>query len=300
MIGVKTTLETGVFLLTVLMMGIVGAELEVRQFRELARNWAVLVRTLVAQAVILPLLGFVLARLLALPPHLSAGLLLVAACPVGEMANLFTLLARANVALSVAANTLTCALSVVTMAVTFQCYTWFLGTPFLFRVPALTLVARLTLLVALPVLAGMGLRQFRPDFVQRRMKDLRKICLAGVAVLLAYVAVSQREHLAVDWGRTAAAAALFMVLAISSGLLLGWALRLVPRDVFTVATVFAVRNVALAMGIAVTLFQRVEYAVFATVYFLTETLLLLAMVAVYRLEFGSVPRLASRTAERTQ
>ena len=45
---------------------------------------------------------------------------------------------------------------------------------------------------------------------------------------------------------------------------------------------FAVRNVGLAMGIAVTILNRIEFAEFALVYFLTEVPLLLAVVGVYR------------------
>jgi predicted Na+-dependent transporter len=42
-----------------------------------------------------------LARIIALPPHLSAVIPLLTACPVGDIANFYALLARANVALSV-------------------------------------------------------------------------------------------------------------------------------------------------------------------------------------------------------
>ena len=47
------------------------------------------------------------------------------------------------------------------------------------------------------------------------------------------------------------------------------------------------RNVSLAMAIAVTLLNRVEYAVFAVVYFLTEVPLLLAFVAAARCRQGA-------------
>jgi len=45
---------------------------------------------------------------------------------------------------------------------------------------------------------------------------------------------------------------------------------------------FAVRNVGLASAIAITLLNRIEYAVFAVVYFLTEVPPLLGLVAWYR------------------
>ena len=46
-----------------------------------------LVLILVAQAVVLLALGFFLTRAVALPPDESAGILLLAACPIGDIAN---------------------------------------------------------------------------------------------------------------------------------------------------------------------------------------------------------------------
>ena len=50
----------------------------------------------------------------------------------------------------------------------------------------------------------------------------------------------------------------------------------------TVEIGFAVRNVALASAVAITLLNHVEYAVFAVVYLLTEVPLLFGVVAVFR------------------
>ena len=50
----------------------------------------------------------------------------------------------------------------------------------------------------------------------------------------------------------------------------------------TMGMIFAVRNVALASAIAITLLNRVDYAVFAPVYFLVEVPLLLGTVTIYR------------------
>ena len=69
-----------------------------------------------------------------------------------------------------------------------------------------------------------------------------------------------------------------MILALLVGALLGRMLRLTGKEILTGSIVFAVRNVSLALAIAVTLLNRVEYAVFAVVYFLTEVPLLLAFV----------------------
>ena len=104
----KTILDLGVLFVAVLLMITVGLELEGRHFREVGqRKWSVGL-LLGGQVVLLPLLGIAVAQALDLPPHLSAGILLVAACPVGDIANFYTLIARGNAALSLVLNTLSC------------------------------------------------------------------------------------------------------------------------------------------------------------------------------------------------
>ena len=279
----KAILDIGVLCIIVLMMGTVGMELEGRHFRAVAQRKGALLLTIAAQTLILPALGFGLAHVMALPPHISAGILLIAACPVGDIANFYTLLTRANVALSVSVNTISILLSTATMAVVFEVYDHLLGAHFVFAVPTPTLLFRLTLMLALPLLAGMAIRRVRPGFVERHGNTARHVVLAGIACLLAYIMVTQHERLAAEWQQTAVAAAVFMALALLAGLAFGRLLRLSKGDGVTVGIGFAVRNVALAMAIAVTILNRIEYAVFAVVYFLTEVPLLLGAVAVYRM-----------------
>ena len=128
----KAVLDSGVLGVTLLLMVTVGMELEAHDFREVARRKGVLLGALLLPAVLLPVLRFALARGLALPPHLTAGILLLAACPVGDIANFYILLARGNLALSVSANPLSCLLSVVTMAVAFEFYDHLLGQRYAF------------------------------------------------------------------------------------------------------------------------------------------------------------------------
>lgn len=279
----KAVLDIGVFCIIVLMMGTVGMELEGRHFRAVAQRKGALLLTVAAQTLILPALGFGLAHVMALPPHISAGILLIAACPVGDIANFYTLLARTNVALSVSVNTLSILLSAATMAVVFELYDHLLGAHFVFAAPTPELLLRLTLMLALPLLAGMAIRRARPGFIESHGNTARHVVLAGIACLLAYIMVTQHERLAAEWQQTAAAAAVFIALALLAGLAFGRLLRLSNEDGVTVGIGFAVRNVAIAMAIAVTILNRPEYAVFAVVYFLTEVPLILGAVSVYRI-----------------
>ena len=78
------------------------------------------------------------------------------------------------------------------------------------------------------------------------------------------------------------AANAFIISALVVGLAFARVLRLGASDSFTTGVLFAVRNVGLATAIAITLLGRLEYAVFAAVYFATEVPLLFGAVALYR------------------
>lgn len=278
----KIVLDIGVLFVSILLMVTVGMELAPQHFRDVAKRKRVLICLFIGQVVVLPLIGFILVRLLSLPPHISAGILLLAACPVGDIANLYTLLSRGNLALSVTMNVVTCLLSLVTMAAVFRLYDVLLGERFVFAVPTPTLVIRLMLMVMLPVLAGMLVRRKAPGWSLHWTPFLKNASIAGVAFIVIYVIVTQHQLLVSEWGVTAIAGGFFMALALLAGVMIGRLLRLPTADILTNGILFSVRNVGLAMAIAVTLLHRVEYAVFAVVYFLTEVPLLLAFVAAVR------------------
>jgi BASS family bile acid:Na+ symporter len=287
----KTVLDIGVLLVTLLMMVAVGLELEWRDFREVTHRTGTLVGTLLLPVVLLPALGFAIARVLALPSHVRAGILLLAACPVGDIANLYTLLARGNLVLSVAANTLSCLLSVATMPVVFALYDRLLGEHF--AVPAPALILRLTAMIAVPVASGMAVRRWKPTWAVRYRTTVHNLCLAGIAFLVVYVLVNRWAQVAAEWRQTALAGVSFVGAALAVGLAVARLLRLDANDRIAVGIAFAVRHVALTTAIAVTLLNRIELAVFSVVYFLAEVPVLLSVAAMHRRRYAGTPPLQS-------
>ena len=111
-------------------------------------------------------------------------------------------------------------------------------------------------------------------------------CIVGLAGIITLIVVVQADLIAADWKPAATASLALMTVAMAAGWLCGISIGLPGAERMTFAVIFAVRNVALAMAVAVTLLGRVDYAAFAVVYFLTEVPLLLAGVAIYRRGFG--------------
>ncbi len=278
----KATLDISILVVNVAMMLAVGMELESRHFAELARRRRVLPGALIGQMVLLPVIGWSVVRVMGLPPHLSAAILLMAACPVGDIANFYTVLARANTALSVAVNTLSCLLAALTMAGVFDLYARLAGERFVFAAPSLQLVTRILLMTAVPVVVGMILRRLVPRLVARMASVIQTACIFGIAGVVAMILVVQADLLAAEWKLAAAASFALMAAAMVTGWVMSALMGLPKTDRMTFAVVFSVRNVALAMAVAITLLGRVDYAAFAVVYFLTEVPLLLGVVAIHR------------------
>ena len=96
----------------VVLMFLLGMSLTTKAFADIAKNPKAVLLGMVGQIIALPLLAFGLAVVLKLPPVYFMGLMLVACCPGGSSSNVFSMLAKGDVALSV---TLTALSSIITL-----------------------------------------------------------------------------------------------------------------------------------------------------------------------------------------
>src|SRR3954447_14020544 len=123
----KPVLDIGVPALVILTMVAVGLGLTVGDFRRVVSMPGLVAAATVGQLVFLPLVALVLVRSLGLSPSVEKGMLLIAACPAGSMANLYAHLAKANVALSVSLTAVSCLSAVVTMPALMMGFRAYLG-----------------------------------------------------------------------------------------------------------------------------------------------------------------------------
>lgn len=263
-------------------MLVVGSGLELRHIRDLSKRMPTFVSIFLLQTAIPPIIGCLLVRTFSLPPPMIAGILLLAACPAGDIVNVYTYLARGNIGLSLSVNALSCLLAFVTMPAMFALYGLLLGETFPVVMPPFAFVLRVIWIVVLPVLIGMWVRQSRPGLVQRYSVTLRNLAIAGLALLTLYVIVSQSDSLQENWLLIASIGALFIVANAATGFVAGRILKCSWAERVTTGLLLSVRNVGFALVVAIAMFDVTAYSVFAVTYFLTELPLLLSGIAVYR------------------
>lgn len=145
--------------LAVIMIGM-GITLSVDDFRRVARLPRQVMVGVAAQFLIMPFLGWGIAKGLALEPALAVGLILVACCPGGTASNVVSYIARADVALSVLMTMCSTFAAVVMTPLLTQ---WLAGA--YVEVSAWSLFVNTLQVVVVPVTLGVLLNRYAPRVV---------------------------------------------------------------------------------------------------------------------------------------
>jgi BASS family bile acid:Na+ symporter len=279
---VKTLIDISVPLITFVLLAAVGLDLSREDFGRVRRRSAVVLAGLLVPLVALPPIAVGLIWALAPRPDVAGGLLLVAACPIGGISNTYSYLARASTALSVTLTGLSCLLAGVTVPAVGRGLALVLGRPLDLAAPVPLLLTQLLLMLALPVALGMWIRHRSRAFAERHRTTLQQLAFAGIGVMLLLVILDDPQSFIDSLSTTVPVAAAFVVCSMGAGWITAAWVTADRRDRFTLAAEFGTRNVAVATAIAVTLLGRVEFARFATTYFLTELPLMLVAIAAFR------------------
>jgi bile acid:Na+ symporter, BASS family len=279
----KTILDVTVPALAFLLMIVVGLELTGADFRRVARRFRTVALATTAHIVLWPLVAALLLATLPLKPYIAAGILLVGACPTGSMANFYTYLGRANLALSVTLSAVSCLAAVLTMPVLLALFKTQLEDPAMLNAPVPLMIWQLLVMLILPTLIGMLARHLRPALAERHGRTLLRLAVVALATLIALVVVQEWERLAGDFTEISLVVGLLTVIMLLAGATAGWACALPAADRFALAMIFVVRNVAIATVVAVTVLGRIDFAVFATAYFLAQVPILALALVLFRL-----------------
>ncbi len=239
---VKYTVMASVILL---MLG-VGMGTSFRQVVEAVRQFGIVLRGVLANFLITPVLIYLVLLSLPLPPDVKIGIMLMAAAPVAPMAPPFVEGARGDVAYGVGLMVVIAMLSVVL-------------TPMILglalpksnagvQVDPMQIVQTLVTVQLIPIGIGMAIRQLGPDWAEKLLKFVPRIGQIGLVVGVGLLLVSQSEHIL----SISLVTYVVLVFLVIGCLFIGdWMLAGEPEDkrrALAVST--AIRNIPLAFLIA--------------------------------------------------
>jgi bile acid:Na+ symporter, BASS family len=246
MFQLDTTAKLLVLLFLVTSMLSIGMQTHVSDLRALLSSRAFLTRLLLANFVVVPIVGVALARLLPLEPPVAGALVLLACTPGGLSALNFTTKVTGRVYLAGAAM---CLLALLAVLVSPLLLKLVLPAHVELVVPYGRYLVFILIFLLLPLLAGMLLLAKSPAAARNLSKPLG---LVSLVVFISFMVVSgaARKAAAGEIGVVAVAAiVLFVVVSMAIGWFIGGPAH-ETRQVM--ATCTGIRNVVLCMAIVQT------------------------------------------------
>jgi BASS family bile acid:Na+ symporter len=248
----QSNVLTAVFLpvaLGVIMLGL-GLSLTIADFKRVVVYPKAVIVGLACQMLILPFVCFGIAKLTGLPPALAVGLMLLAASPGGATANLFSHLAKGDVALNITLTAVNSVLSLFTLPLVVNLSL----EAFMGQGKAIPLqfdkVIQVFAIVLVPVAIGMLIHAKKPGVALKMQKPVKILSALFLVLVVAGAVAKERANLAEYFRLVGFAALAFNVASMAVGYLVPIVVRLPKKQAIAIGMEIGIHNGTLAIAIA--------------------------------------------------
>lgn len=266
----------------IVLMFLLGTELNKEAFINVARHPKAVVLGMVGQIILLPLIAFTLAWTLDLPPVYFMGLVLIACCPGGSSSNVFSMLAKGDVALSVTLTAVSSIITLFTLPVIMEFTSYFVshnaGTTI--ELPVGKLLMQNIVLFFIPLLAGLLLRYKRPVWAAKVSRVLNKTAFPALMLLALLFFLQYTQEIMENFRLIGFACGMLIITSMLCSSLLSRIGKLTNAVRHTIVIEVGMQNAAQAIAIATSpfIFNSGEMAIPAIIYALLMNVLLLLYI----------------------
>ena len=176
------------FIMFALGLGLTGAD-----FLRVAKQPRDFFVGAISQIILLPVIAFILVKTWPISPELAIGVMIIAAAPGGVTSNILTSFAKGDVALSVSFTAIISLISVVTVPIIVINSAEYFGAD----VQNISVIAKAILmfmLVTVPLIIGMLLKRFVPNFVLKFEPIAKKTSIVLFVLVLLGAIAAERKH----------------------------------------------------------------------------------------------------------
>ena len=266
----------------IVLMFLLGIDLNKKAFTDIARNPKAVLTGLAGQIIILPLIAFAVAWVLDLPPVYFMGLVLVACCPGGSSSNVFSMLVKGDVALSVTLTAFSSVITLFTLPIIMEFVTGAVSdmSGVEIHLPVGTLLVQNLVLIFVPLFAGSIFRYYFPDGAAKVSKVLAKVSFPALMILAATFIFQYRKEIADNFAVLGLSVAFLILAAMLCSSTLSRVGKFSDAIRRTIVIEVGMQNAAQAIAIASSpfIFNSGEMALPAICYALMMNVILLTYV----------------------
>lgn len=244
-----------------------GTGLVLANFRALRESPKTLLTGVISQMLVLPIATFILLLPLQLAPEIFIGFMILALSPGGTTSNLFSYMAKGNLALSIS---LTAVVSLVTPFTIPLMAGWliavYLGSASDIHLPFLITVAKLTVVTIVPVSLGMLLRHYKKDFCIQKEYWLTRVPMIMLLLVIAGIIAQNWAKMPYFIEQTALPALLLSSIMIVAGYYFSRLLNQNEKDSRTIAIETSIQNGGVAILVTSTILNNPEMTIAPVMY----------------------------------
>lgn len=169
------------------MMFGVALDLSLEDFKRVISNPRSTLIGMTSQLILLPLFTVLLVVLWDMPDSMKMGLLLVAACPGGNISNYLVHRSGGNTALSITLTSIATLLSVILTPFIFLLYSRYIfnfESEIALDIDIASMVGILFQLIVIPLIIGMSIHHFLPHFTARIRKVIKPLSVLLLIIII--------------------------------------------------------------------------------------------------------------------
>ncbi len=266
----------------IVLMFLLGIDMTKKAFADIARNPKAVLLGLTGQIILLPAIAFLIAWLLKLPHVYFMGLVLVACCPGGSSSNVFSMLAKGDVALSVTLTAFSSIITLFTLPIIMEFVTTAVSdmSGVNIELPVGKLIVQNIVLLFVPLFAGSLFKHFYPGAAVKVRNVLGKMAFPALMILAAVFFLQYKKEIADNFASLGLSAALLILIAMACSSCISRIGRFKDSVRRTIVIEVGMQNAAQAIAIASSpfIFNSGEMALPAICYALLMNVILLTYV----------------------
>lgn len=270
----------------ILLMFLLGTELTKDSFTGIVRHPGKVLLGLFGQIILLPVVAFVIAWMLKLPPVYFMGLVLVACCPGGSSSNVFSMLAKGDVALSVTLTAISSIVTLFTLPLVMNFTADFVSAQNGVEIvlPVGKLIMQNIVLIFIPLILGWLFKKYFPNAAVKVNKVLGKAAFPALMLLALVFFLQYTSEIMANFTVLGLATALLILSTMSLSALLTRLFKYNGSVRRTIVIEVGMQNAAQAIAIATSplIFNSGEMAIPAIIYALLMNVILLVYVWVVK------------------
>lgn len=277
-------------ILTLLMFDL-GLTLKPKDFQLMVKRPKPVLIGLVGQIILLPLIAWAIIKIAGFSGpdavFFIIGIMLVACSPGGSSSNVFSMLAKGDVALSV---TLTALSSIITLFTLPLIMAWVMGsiqfTEVSIQLPIGKLLVQNLVLMILPIAIGFIVNIYKEQVAAKIHNVLKRIAMPALVVLVTVFFFRHKQTIVNEFGSLGLTMTALILATTGCGALLSWFFRLSTKERRTLVIEMGMQNAAQAITIACSplIFNNEVISIPAIIYALMMNLILLTYVGITKIQ----------------